>query len=101
MFLVNTDMKILNKTLAKYNLNAHQLMSEWINQIWHNHTMDWWFSAKESTCQCRRHRLDFWVGKIPWRRKGQPTPVFLSEKISCMEEPGGLQSMGSQRAGHH
>ena len=26
-FLVNTDMKILNKTLAKYNRNAHQLMS--------------------------------------------------------------------------
>ena len=22
-------------------------------------------------------RLDTWVGKIPWRRKGQPTPVFL------------------------
>ena len=22
-------------------------------------------------------RLDPWVGKIPWRRKWQPTPVFL------------------------
>jgi len=21
-----------------------------------------------------------WVGKIPWRRKWQPTPVFLAEK---------------------
>ena len=21
-----------------------------------------------------------WVGKIPWRRRGQPTPVFLPEK---------------------
>ena len=30
--------------------------------------------------QCRRHRtlgFDPWVGKIPWRRKWQPTPVFL------------------------
>ena len=39
-----------------------------------------WFSGKESTCQCRRPwRLRFvpWVGKIPWRRKWQPTPVFL------------------------
>ena len=25
----------------------------------------------------RRHGLDPWVGKIPWRRAWQPTPVFL------------------------
>ena len=40
----------------------------------------WWLSSKESTCQCRRHRrsrFDLWVAKIPWRRKRQPTPVFL------------------------
>ena len=39
-----------------------------------------WLSGKESTCQsrrCRRHRFDPRVGKIPWRRKWQPTPVFL------------------------
>ena len=24
-----------------------------------------WFSGKESVCQCRRHWLDSWVGKIP------------------------------------
>ena len=37
-------------------------------------------SCKEPTCQCRRHkrrRFDPWVGKIPWRRARQPTPVFL------------------------
>ena len=27
--------------------------------------------------QCRRPRFDPWVGKIPWRRKCQLTPVFL------------------------
>ena len=35
------------------------------------------------TCQCRRckrHRFNPWVGKIPWRRKWQPTPVFLPGK---------------------
>ena len=39
-----------------------------------------WLSGKESTCQCkwcRRRGLDAWVRKIPWRRKWQPTPVFL------------------------
>ena len=37
-------------------------------------------SGKESACQCRRHkrhRFDPLIGKIPWRRKWQPTPVFL------------------------
>ena len=27
--------------------------------------------------QCRRPGLDPWFGKIPWRRKWEPTPVFL------------------------
>ena len=27
--------------------------------------------------QCRRCRFDPWVREIPWRRKWQPTPVFL------------------------
>ena len=37
-------------------------------------------SDKEHACQCRSHnRLGFdpWVGKIPWSRKWQPTPIFL------------------------
>ena len=36
--------------------------------------------AQKSTCQCRRlRRCGFhpWVGKIPWRRAWQPSPVFL------------------------
>ena len=28
-----------------------------------------------------RDMFDLWVGKIPWRRKWQPTPVFLSRKF--------------------
>jgi len=37
-------------------------------------------SSKEPTCQCRRLKrleLNPWVGKIPWRRVWQPTPVYL------------------------
>ena len=39
---------------------------------------------KESACQCRRskrHRFNPWLGKIPWSRKWQPTPVFLPGKF--------------------
>ena len=36
---------------------------------------------QERIClQCRSHRKlrsDSWMGKIPWRRKWQPSPVFL------------------------
>ena len=37
-------------------------------------------SGKEPPCQCSRYKrrgFDPWIGKIPQRRKGQPTPVFL------------------------
>ena len=39
--------------------------------------------GKESACQYRRHKrcgFDPWVGKIPWKRKWQPTPIFLPGK---------------------
>ena len=36
-----------------------------------------WLSSKESNCQCRRRGFHPWVEKIPWRRKWQPTAVFL------------------------
>ena len=39
-----------------------------------------WFSAKQSACQDRRCRFDPWVGKIPWKKTWQPTPVLLPGK---------------------
>ena len=42
--------------------------------------LPWWLSGKESACQCRRCRFNSWVGKIPWRKEWQPTPVFLPGK---------------------
>ena len=53
--------------------------------------------GKESACN-ERPRFDPWVEKIPWRRAWQPTPVFSSD-IPWTEEPSGLQSMESERAG--
>ena len=57
-----------------------------------------WLSGKESVCQWRRHRrhrFSSWVRKIPWRRKWQPTPVFLPGKSHgqwSLEGYMGLQS---------
>ena len=61
-------------------------------------------SGKESACQCRRCKkwgFNPWIGKIPWRRARQPTPVFLPGESPWTEEPGGRQHMGSQRVWHN
>ena len=40
------------------------------------------------------------LGRLTWRRMGQSTLVFLPGKFPWIEDPGGLQSMVSQRVGH-
>ena len=40
------------------------------------------------------------LGRSPWRRKCHPTQVFLLGKSHGQKEPGGSQSMGSQRVRH-
>ena len=62
--------------------------------------LPWWLSGKESTCQCRRCRFDPWVGKIPWRRKWQPTQVFLSGKAHGQRNLVGYGLWGHKRVGH-
>ena len=37
----------------------------------------WWLSQWRVCLQCWRPGFYPWFGKIPWRRKWQPTPVFL------------------------
>ena len=66
-FAVNVNCCKKKKKEKKRSIKLHQ-------------RLPWWFSGKESVCQCRRCGFDLLVGKIPWRGKWQPTPVFLSEK---------------------
>ena len=49
-------------------------------------------SGEELACQCRRHRFDPW--KIPWRRKRQPTPVFLPGKFHGQRSMAGYSPWG-------
>ena len=68
-----------------------------------------WYRSKEPAYQCRRwerHGFDPWIGKSPWKRAWQSTPVTthsnsLAWEIPWTEESGGLQSTGSQRGGHN
>ena len=84
---------------------------------------DWWagYGQKPVICQPLFHKRVFqvalvvnnlpanadvrdmgsvpWVGKIPCRRKWQPTPVFLPRESPGTEELGGLWFIGSRRVG--
>ena len=48
----------------------------------------------------RRRGFDPWIGKMPWRKKWQPTPVLLPGEFHGQRDPGRLESTGSQRSGH-
>ena len=59
-----------------------------------------WLSGTESACRRQRSLwLDPWVGKVPWRRAWQPTPVFLPREShgwsGWLQSNGWLQSLGS------
>ena len=47
-----------------------------------------------------RCRFEPGVGKIPLEEDVATHCSILALRIPCSEEPGGLQSMGSQRVGH-
>ena len=62
-------------------------------------------AGKEPTCECKRHGFDPWVRKISWRRKWQPTPVFLPGKsrgqssLACCR-PWGLKESDTTECTH-
>ena len=59
-------------------------------------------SGKELYCQCRRHET--WVQSLHWQdpleEEMATNPNILAWRIPWTEEPGKVQSIGSQRAGH-
>ena len=63
--------------------------------------LPWYFSGKEMACQCRRHRFNPLVGKIP--EEGNINPL----QCSCLGNPMDRRSLvdnnswDSQRVGHN
>ena len=60
-------------------------------------------TGTESACQCRRHKrcgFDPWFGKIPRRKKWQPTPVFLPGKAHRQRSLTGQRPQGRRGAVH-
>ena len=65
------------------NLSSQSLWSNELKLFWYT-TMHLpqasLMTQVKNVCWCRRHKFNPWVRKTPWRRKWQPTPVFLPEK---------------------
>ena len=59
-----------------------------------------WASLVAQTVKDPPAMQETYVGKIPWRRAWQSTPVFLPGESPWTGEPGGLQSVGLQKVGH-
>ena len=58
-----------------------------------------WHSGRESDCQwkrCKRCAFNTWVRKIPWRRKWQPTPIFLPGKFQELRSLAAYSSWGDK-----
>ena len=73
---------IISKHLLFYSCRSQVELKSFFppentSHIWRPLTCPWWLSDKGPFRQCRRHRFDPWVGKIPWERKWQCIPVFL------------------------
>ena len=56
-----------------------------------------WLSGKECR-RCRKHRFNPWVRKTLWRRKWQPTPIFLPEKSHGQRGLVGYSTKGHKEA---
>ena len=56
-----------------------------------------WLSGEEFSCQCRKFRFNPWVMKIHLEKEMANYSSILAWNIPWTEEPGKLQSMGSQK----
>ena len=56
--------------------------------------------GKNSTCNARGLSLIPGLGRSPGEGHGNSIPVFLPGESPCTDEPGRLQSIGSQGVGH-
>ena len=71
---------ILLSNKQEWTVNTHSNMDESQNHYDENignKSFSGGTSGTESACHRRRCGFDPWVGKIPWRRAWQPTPVFM------------------------
>ena len=69
-----------------------------MENIWTYYIKVWWLRWYSTCLQCRKTQFDPCVGKIPWRRKWQPTLLLMMLQYSCQEN---LKERGDCQAKVH
>ena len=90
LFFKYWDIKdVFLTVLLQYQWLERQCKFPWLSR---------WLSGKEYVRQCRRWGFDPWVRKTLWRRKWQPTPVFLLGKSHGQMSLGGYSPWGCKES---
>ena len=90
-------LKVLEAGMYSMKVWAHLVSTEvssWSADRCHPTGLPWWHRRKEPACSAGGPRFDPWVGKIPGRRKWEPTPVFLPGKPHGQRSLEGYSSQG-------
>jgi len=80
-------------TITHTHTHTHTHMYIWISQVAQV------VKNLPMHVDAKRHQFDPWVGKIPWRRKWQPTPVFLPRKSHGQRSLAGYSPWGHKELG--
>ena len=78
-------------------VGSQRVRHDWANELdWFSlfKGLPWWFRLLRICLQCRRPSFNPWVGKIPWRREWQPTPVFLPRELHGQRSLAGYSPWG-------
>ena len=76
------------------SMGSQRVGHDWVSEL----ILIWWPRGKEPAWQCRRHVFDPWFGKIFWRMKWQPTPVFLPGKSYGQRSLAGYSLWGCKKS---
>ena len=74
--------------------HEHHLRPAWLGSSSGHPGLPWGHRGKEPACQCRWLGFSPCVGKIPWRRAWQPTPVLLPGEYHGQRSLAGCNPRG-------
>ena len=101
--LSSTNIASIFPTVSHSDMGYHYFRVKWCFKLYYSPVSCLQASLvaqlKRICLQCRRHRFDPWVGKIPWRRKWQPTPLSLLGKSHRQRSLVGCSPWGPKESG--
>ena len=95
----NSHLSTFLGILEDYLNPKKSLLGKYYYSLFTYKGLPWWLSGKEFAGQCRCG-FDPWIGKIPWRRRWKPTPIFFPVKSHGQSSLAGYSPWGCKRTGH-